>query len=160
MDALITAALAVMLVAALASRRDAVPVVLGVAFVAGTAMGATVQMSWLPGVIGLTDAAVVLAMLVVATRCYASQCAWCERGQRARHVGWIGTGKVAVSLGYAGTFGYGLDWWWYAALINGGFALQVAVAGGWLNGVGVFLGGWRRRLGGGAVGHAHHRGGA
>lgn len=161
MDAMITIGLWAMLVGAMWSRRDAVPVILGAAFVLSTIMGQTVTLSFLPGVIALADAAVALAMLALVTHCLSvDECSWCERAQRARFVGWIATGKVALSLGYAGTFGYSLDWWWFAASINIGFALQVAVAGGWLNGLAVFLDRQRGRLGRRAVGHAHYRTGA
>lgn len=160
-DIIITAALAALLGVAWWRRRDAVVGWLAGTFALATALGQWVTLSYLPGVIGLTDGLVGLAMLWVVTNCLqGGECDWCERSQRARFVGWIAAGKVALSLGYAGTFGYSLDWVWYAGLINGGFAMQVAVAGGWLNGLGVFLDGMHRRFRRQPVGAAHHRTGA
>jgi len=160
-DTMITTALAAGLAWAMWRRRDAVAAWLAGAFVLATIGGLSLPVSWLIGSIMLGDAAVVLAMLFVVMNCMAgSDCGWCERCQRARFVGWIGTGKVAVSLMMLGPVHAGLDWTWYAALINGGFVVQVLVAGGWLNGVAVFLDRRMRRDGGGHLGAAHHRKGA
>lgn len=124
-------------------------------------LGMAFDKPFLVGVIACLDALVVLGMLWVVTRCFnRGTCGWCEKSRRAQFVGLIGTGKVALGLAYAGSGGLMLSWNDYALMINAAFVLQVAVSGGWLNGLAVFADGVWRRPGGQRVGAVDHREGA
>ncbi len=117
--------------------------------------------SVLVGVIALLDALVVLTMLWVVTQCFnRGDCGWCEKSRRAQAVGLIGVGKIALGLAYASSGGEAVPWNSYALLINAAFVLQVAVSGGWLDGVGIFIDRLWRRLGGQPLGTVDHREGA
>ncbi len=115
----------------------------------------------LVGVIACLDALVVLTMLWVVTQCFnRGDCGWCEKSRRAQVVGLIGTGKIALGLAYASSGGVVVPWNSYAFLINAGFVLQIAVSGGWLNGLGIFLHRLWRGADGQPVGAVDHREGA
>ena len=162
-DAVLTALFVALTMWAIWRRPDAVPFALLIGLGMATFMAQLVGYYDLPGVLALLDGAVAIAMVALLTHCMErNACVWCDRARRAQAVCVIAALKAGAGLlfvsGQMASAPVELPWTPYAWAINISFVAQVAIAGGWLDGVAILLSRLFGRLGGQRFGAAHHRG--
>lgn len=114
--------------AALVHNGDVCTKVLALGLVASLAVMALNPWSYMPYA-GAIDALVVVMMIDLWIK---------HRSQRARLIGFIGLGKAFASW-VQFLAGAQIHPLYYIAIINGGFIVQVAIAGGYGNAVGRWL---------------------
>lgn len=127
-------------VVALVRSRDAVALSLAIGFVVSVIA---------PGLRGWPEMLASVAVIDTVI-CVAMMCFWiARRCMRAWTIGFIGLGKVAVTLLVAwqehGGFTY-VGYSTYAFVINGAFLLQLIVAGGFVDAIGCWIDGVLRRV--------------
>lgn len=125
---ILTAAFVSITVAALWRRPDWIAGSLLAALLLATVLGWAVPLERTIGISALLDALVSIAMLIVWTY---------YRSQRARLVGSIAAAKCAWCFLMASSTG--MDWFTFATVQNGGFLVQVLIAGGWADGLVAFI---------------------
>ena len=127
------------------------------ALIFGVTAGAALPAARLIGMLALIEAGLAMAMLIIVTNCAAKDKGWCITARRAQSVGIIGIFKIGACLIFAGTGGFAIPWVWYAVAINAGFVFQVAITGGYFDGLGSFVHRVVRRVGRGNLGTSAHR---
>lgn len=131
--ALVFAALAGLLMAALWREPGRVTFILLGCFAAATLLSAYLPAAQLSPMLGVIDYVIVAAMLGP----------WAgDVDQRARMIGILSAAKLVARTFYISN-PY-ISHWYFAAAINCGFALQIAIAGGLLDGVGRWVSNMRR----------------
>lgn len=105
-------------------RLEIIFLVLGASMGVAIGLGAVLPRSQLVPMLSILDAAVVLAMMALWAHYHSG---------RARWIGAIGLVKCGWALWQQGV--PAPYWNGYAAVINGGFILQLIVAGGWADGL-------------------------
>lgn len=105
-------------------RFKVIFLVLGAAMGTAIGLGAVMPRAQLVPMLSILDAAVVLAMLALWAHYHSG---------RARWIGVIGLVKCGWALWQQGM--PAPHWNGYTAVINGGFILQLIVAGGWADGL-------------------------
>ncbi|AJP72261.1 hypothetical protein [Sphingomonas hengshuiensis] len=95
--------------------------------------------SWLVAVMTTTDLAIAVTCMVLLQR---------EASWRAQLVGIVSMALMPAHFVMSMTQG-GFDWTAYALILNAGFVVQCAVAGGWIDGLVIRIAGFRDRSGAG-----------
>jgi hypothetical protein len=157
MDALIFPLALLFMVVALVRRFDAVTLTLVAGLLAGMAVDLIFPRAMSPVVLSLLEALVGLAMLRIVTGCY-NRGNWCERARRAQVVGTISAVKCFFMFWWVFDGGVLLNWNSVAAMFNAGLFLQILVAGGWGDGLAVFIARHWNRFRGGSLGSLQGRG--
>ena len=143
----VDALIAALLVLALWAKPQKITLILVAAYAASIIASHYRHHEALRPILVFIDAAVVVAMDWLYRR---------TGSTRARVVSTIGMVSIAWAFFSAST---GLHWNAYAAAVNGGFILQILVAGGMANGLMAWLGNSNRLVRFGNLGFSRHAGG-